>query len=166
MDHDITLYKHNSTNLYGFCDADRGGCPFTRRSTTGFCIFIGANCISQYSRKQPTIAQSSLKAEYRAMTSTIAELTWIIYILRDISIPLLNTPQLYYDNMSAFYIPVNHVFHARTKHIELDYHFVGEKVVLGLLITKYVTSKQQLADILTKPLTKAVFNHYLKSEKG
>ncbi|GKV50011.1 hypothetical protein SLEP1_g56730 [Rubroshorea leprosula] len=136
----------------GFCDADWAGCPITRRSTTGYCIFLGANCISWSSKKQPTIARSTVEAEYRALASTTAEMVWITYLLRDIGISLPSPPQLFSDNISALHMSINPVFHARTKHIELDYHFVREKVALGTLITRYIPNTEQVADILTKPL--------------
>ncbi|XP_055962301.1 uncharacterized mitochondrial protein AtMg00810-like [Mercurialis annua] len=84
----ISFLKHSSLSLYGFCDADWAGCPTTRRSTTGYCIFLGANCISWSSKKQPTISRSSTVAEYRALASTTAELVWIQFLLRDIGILL------------------------------------------------------------------------------
>ncbi|XP_015158295.1 uncharacterized mitochondrial protein AtMg00810-like [Solanum tuberosum] len=134
--------------------ADWGGCTTTRRSTTGYSIYIGANCISWTSKKQSTVARSSAEAEYRALASIAATMTWIIYLLHDLEVFLRSVPTLYYDNMSALYMTVNPVMHARTKHVEIDYHFVREKVVRGQLLTQFVRSKDQLADIHTKSLTK------------
>ena len=92
------------------------------------------------------------------MASITAELTWLSFLLRDIGVPLLTPPTLFCDNMSALHMSINPVFHARTKHVELDYHFVHEKVSLGSLITQCVSTKAQLANILTKPLPKLDFN--------
>ena len=91
------------------------------------------------------------------MASTAAELTWLTYLLSDIGIPQDKPPGLIYDNMSALHMAKNPIHHARTKHIELDYHFVREKVTCGLLTTKYIPSLQQTADIFTKPLSKELF---------
>ncbi|XP_022141787.1 uncharacterized protein LOC111012071 [Momordica charantia] len=95
LSHGITFHKNSNLNLYAFCDADWGGCPSTRRSTTGYCIFLEANCISWSSKKQPTIARSSTEAEYRAMANTTAELTWLTFLFRDIGIPLHRPPHYF-----------------------------------------------------------------------
>ncbi|KAK2990485.1 hypothetical protein RJ640_011652 [Escallonia rubra] len=138
-------------------DQDWAGCPNTRRSTTGFCTFLGSNCISWSAKKQATVARSSTEAEYRALASTAAEITWLSFILRDIGVHLSRPPALFCDNISAMHLTINPVFHARTKHIEIDYHFVREKVALGSLTTRFVSSENQVADILTKPLTRSSF---------
>ncbi|KAH0716919.1 hypothetical protein KY285_012950 [Solanum tuberosum] len=85
--------------------------------------------------KQSTVARSSVEAEYRALASTIAEMTWIMYLLHDLGVFLRSVPTLYCDNLSALYIKVNPVMHARTKHVEMNYHFVREKVVRRQLLT-------------------------------
>ena len=91
------------------------------------------------------------------MASTTTELVWITYLLRDIGISLHNAPQLFCDNKSALYMTINPMFHAHTKHIEIDYHFVREKVAVGALITRYIPSPHQIADIFTKSLPKLPF---------
>jgi hypothetical protein len=139
---------------------DWAGCPTTRRSTTGYCTFLGTNIISWCSKKQHTISRSSTEAKYRAMTNTTAELTWLTYIFKDLRISLSHPPILYCDNISALYMTINHVFHARNKHIKLDYHFVREQVALGLLVTKHVSSANQIADIFTKPVPKAALVYF------
>ena len=94
----------------------------------------------------------SAEAKYRAMAITTAELTWLSYILRDIGLFLSTPPVLYCDNLSTLSMTINPVFHACTKHIELDYHFVHEKVALESLTTKHVSSSNQIADVFTKGL--------------
>jgi hypothetical protein len=153
----MRLLSSSSLDLYAFADADWAGCPATRRSTMGFCTFLGSNCISWSAKKQSTVARSSAEAEYRAMASATAKLTWLSFLLRDIGLPLLKPPALLCDNLSALHMTVNPVFHGRTKHIEIDYHFVHERVALGALETRFVSSNRQLADIFTKPLPKLSF---------
>ena len=84
------------------------------------------------------------------MANTTAELTWLTYILTNLHISLSHPPVLYYDIISALYMTINLVFHTRSKHIELDYHFVLEQVAFGLLVTKHVSSANQVADILNQ----------------
>ncbi|XXG48874.1 hypothetical protein AAC387_Pa02g3202 [Persea americana] len=157
IDHGIRLLSTCPMELYAFSDADWAGCPLTRRSTTGFCTYLGRNCISWSAKKQPTVARSSTEAEYRALASTTAELTWLSFLLWDTRLFLEAPPTLFCDNMSALYMTVNPVFHARTKHIEIDYHFVREKVALGALITRFIPSDGQVTDIFTKPLGRRPF---------
>ena len=121
---------------------------------------MGANCISWSSKRQPTVSRSSAEAEYRALASTAAELTWITYLYREIGIPLAQPPQLLSDNLSALHMTINPVFHARSKHIELDYHFIREKVADGALVTKFVPSSLQIADVFTRALSKAMFRNF------
>lgn len=165
LDYGLRILSQSSLTLYGFSDADWAGCSITRRSTSGFCIYLGSNCISWSSRKQPTVARSSAEAEYRSLASAAAELTWLTYILRDVGVSLYTPPVLYCDNLSALYMTVNPILHARTKHIELDYHFVREKVAKGALITKFVCSFDQIADIFTKGLSNSHFM-LLRSKLG
>lgn len=124
MTYGMRIPSQSSLNLYAFSDADWAGCPNTRCSTTGYCVYLRANCISWAVKKQPTVARSSAEAEYRALASTTAEMIWITYILRDIGLFLHQPPILLCDNLSALYMTINPVFHARTKHVEIDYHFV------------------------------------------
>jgi hypothetical protein len=147
--------SNTNLNFSAFSDADWAGCLTTRRSTTGYCVFLGCNLISWCAKKQHTISRSSTEAEYRAMANTAAELTWLTYILHDLHIPLLSPPVLYCDNLSALHMTVNPVFHARSKHIELDYHFIRERVALGKLITHHIPTTHQIADLFTKPVSKA-----------
>lgn len=117
---ELHIQALSTLDLYAFSDADWAGCPLTRRSTTGFCTYLGSNLISWCAKKQPTISCSNSKAEYRAMAHTAAELTWLSFIFRDLHISLLTAPIIYCDNLSSLVMTVNPVFHARSKHIELD----------------------------------------------
>ena len=127
----ISLLSQSSLTLNGFCDANWVVCPLTHRITTRYCIFLSSNCVSWSSKKQPTVARSSTKVEYRALAATTVELTWIGYLLCDLGILLVQPPWLYCDNINALHMTKNPVFHARTKHIEFDYHFFRERVTHG-----------------------------------
>lgn len=157
LDLHLFLRSRSSLDLFAFADADWAGCKLTRRSTTGYCLFLGANCVSWSAKRQPTVARSTAEAEYRALASAAAELTWTSYILRDIGVGQPRPSLLFCDNVSALHLTANPVFHARTKHVELDYHFVREKVALGNIVTRYVPSSSQVADVFTKPLPRDSF---------
>ncbi|KAB2608862.1 hypothetical protein D8674_012030 [Pyrus ussuriensis x Pyrus communis] len=114
-------------------------------------------------KKQPTVARSSTEAEYRSLAHTAAEITWICKVFKDLGLHLPHVPSLWCDNLSAISLASNPVFHARTKHIELDYHYIRELVLANLLKVQYVCSQDQLADIHTKSLSKSRFL-YLQSK--
>nr|KYP37453.1 Copia protein [Cajanus cajan] len=94
------------------------------------------------------------------MANTTVELTWLTFILKDLHISLASPPILYCDNISALHMTINPVFHARSKHIELDYHFVRERVSLSLLVTHYIPTNDQVVDLFTKPMSKATLMHF------
>lgn len=110
-------------DIRGYCDSDWVGCLHTRRSTTGYCTFLGSNIISWETKKQITVSRSSAEAEYRAVATLTAELQWLRYLFQDLGV-LSNSPIAFYcDNQAALHIANNHVFHERTKHLEIDCHF-------------------------------------------
>ncbi|GAA0171304.1 transmembrane signal receptor [Lithospermum erythrorhizon] len=144
-------------------DSDWAGCPTTRRSTIGFCVLLGANLLSWSSKKQPTVSWSSTKAEYRALPSAAAEVTWLQYLLKDLQVSLFAAPTALCDNISSKYSSYNPVLHSRSKHIAIDYHFVREKVLLGDLIVQHVPMQLQLDDMFTKPLSTAKFRNAISN---
>jgi hypothetical protein len=103
------------------------------------------------------VARSSAEAEYHSMASATAKLTWLSFLLCNIGLPLPMPPVLLCDNLNALHMTVNPIFHGRTKHIEIDYHFVREHVTLGALETWFVSSNHQLVNIFTKLLPKLSF---------
>ena len=135
-----------------FSDADWAGDPTDRRSTTGLLVFLGLNPISWFAKKQPTVSRSSTEAKYRALATTTTELSWLRILFKELRIFLPYVPVLWCDNVSAIALSANLVFHSRTKNLEVDYHYVREKVLRQDLKVGFVSRKDNMADIFTKPL--------------
>jgi hypothetical protein len=108
--------------------------------------------VSWKSKKQQHVSRSSAKAEYRALASICCELMWLSSLLKDFRIPHPQVALLFCNSQYTIHIVANPVYHERTKHIEIDFHLIQEKIQLGLIRTLHVTSQNQLADILTKGL--------------
>ncbi|GJT30079.1 putative RNA-directed DNA polymerase [Tanacetum coccineum] len=133
-----------------FTDSDWAKCLRTRKSVSGYCVFLGRSLVSWKSKKQATVSRSSAEAEYRCMASATCEVMWITNLLKDLCIKNLLPVNLYSDSSSAIQIAANPVFHERTKHFEVDVHFIREKVQDGVINTLKVASADQTADLFTK----------------
>nr|GLL49517.1 uncharacterized protein LOC109146716 [Ipomoea trifida] len=130
-----------------------GGVRDRGRSTTAYCVFFGSNIISWKSTKQRSVSRSSTEAEFGALANSAAKIMWVQSLLRELGVGLRSPPQLITDNLSASYVCKNSVFHSRMKYLALDYFFVREQVTSGALRVSYVRSDEQVADLLTKPLS-------------
>ena len=153
----ILFRKNQSLSIESYTDADYAGSIVDRRSTTGYCTFLGGNLVTWRSKKQNVVARSSAEAEFRAMAQGICELLWLKIILDDLKIRWEKPMKLYCDNKSAISIAHNPVQHDRTKHVEVDRHFIKKKLESGLICTPFVSTQDQLADILTKGLHNITF---------
>ncbi|KAJ9557664.1 hypothetical protein OSB04_012278 [Centaurea solstitialis] len=150
MFHGLYFSSTSSLVLRGFSDADWDSDMTDRRSTTGYCFFLGDSLISWRSKKQSLTARSSTEAEYRALADTSQELIWLRWLLSDMGAPQKSPTPLWCDNNSAIQIAHNDVFHERTKHIEIDCHFVRQHVVRNTIRLHPISTLDQPADIFTK----------------
>ncbi|CAA7049428.1 unnamed protein product [Microthlaspi erraticum] len=147
--------------LNAFFDSDYSTCPDTRRSITGYCVYLGSSLITWKSKKQDIVSRNSTKAEYRSMAHTTCELLWLHQLLTDLKITVTAKAELFCDSKSAIYIATNPVFHERTKHIEVDCHIIRDQVKNGFFTLMHVGTTNQHANILTKPLQPGPFHSLL-----
>ena len=138
----LHLRRSNLSDLTTYSDVDWAGCPDTRRSTSGFCVFMGDSLISWSSKRQTTVSRSSAEAEYRGVANAMTECTWLWQLLGELDCPLTKAMIVFRDNVSACYMSSNPVHHKRMKHIELDVHFVREKVAVGQCKVLHVPTMQ------------------------
>nr|GEY75768.1 integrase, catalytic core [Tanacetum cinerariifolium] len=148
----ILLPREGPTTLIAYCDSDWLGFPFTRRSRTWYLLLFSGGPISWQTKKQSVVSRSSAEAEYRVMASTVSEILWVRWLLKDMQVQLTTPTSLFCDNQAARHIANNPVYHERTKHVEMDCFFVCERVETRDIETKSIESKLQLADLLTKGL--------------
>ncbi|KAJ4818592.1 Retroelement pol polyprotein-like [Rhynchospora pubera] len=161
----ILLSANSDLTLYGYCDSDWATCPLTRRSLTGYFVMLGTSPISWKTKKQHTVSRSSAEAEYRSMATTACELTWLKTLLQSLGVSHAQPMKLMCDSQAALHIAANPVFHERTKHIEIDCHFVRDQIQAGCIVASHIRTNEQLADIFTKALGKRQF-HYLLGKLG
>ena len=160
LTHDLFL-QSDPIKLEVYNDTDWTDCPIDNRSISGYCIYLEFNLISWCTKKQPTVVRSSTKAEYRILTHFAVEITWIFYLFNELWISLRTIPLIWCDNIFIISIIFNPIFHARTKHIDLDYHFICEKVDNKELNVRFISTIDQVADIFTKDLHPN-YQHYLQ----
>jgi hypothetical protein len=159
----LMMRKSSVSSLVGFTDADWAGCPDTRPSISGYCVFLGDNLLSWSSKRQSVVSRSSAEAEYRGIANVVSELCWLRNLLLELGRPLRKASLVYTDNISAVYMSGNPVNHQRTKHIEIDIHFVREKVQRGQIRVLHIPLRHNFSDIFTKGLPKILFLDFRSS---
>lgn len=152
-----TRHEEGKPKLVGYSDADMAGDIDTRKSTSGVIFFLGGNAITWQSAKQRVVALSSCEAEYIAAASAACQGVWLARLLTDMLGEESEPPELLVDNQSAIALSRNPVFHDRSKHIDVRYHFIRECVDERRVVLSYTATEQQLADVLTKALGRVRF---------
>lgn len=158
IDHCLHIKPSTGLDITWFSDADWATSINDRKSIAGHCVFLGETLVSWSSRKQKVVSRSSTESEYRALADLAAEITWTCSLMQELKLPQLRNPILWCDNLSAKALASNPVMHARTKHIEIDVHYIRDKVLQNEVTIAYVPSADQVADCLTKALTHSRFN--------
>jgi hypothetical protein len=143
--------------LEGYSDSDLAGDVDTRKSTSGGIFFLGANVITWQSQKQKVVALSSCEAEYIAATTAACQGVWLARLLAELKGEKIRAFTLNMDSQSAIQLSKNPVFHDRSKHIDMRYHYIRECVEHNRVKLKFVGTAEELADILTKALGRERF---------
>ncbi|GJS68950.1 putative reverse transcriptase domain-containing protein [Tanacetum coccineum] len=151
-DDHLLVNVSNYQRLVAYADSNWARCPATRKSVSGYCVFLGDSLVTWKSKKQSTLSRSSAKAEYRSMASATCEVIWLSNLLGDMGVKNLLPVVMYCDNSSALQIAANPIFHEKSKHFEIVVHLVREKVASGVIKTEKIHTTQQIADILIKGL--------------
>jgi hypothetical protein len=157
LDYGIKYTDASDVELTGYSDSDWAGNLDDRRSTTGYAFGIGSGVVSWSSKKQPTVSLSSTEAEYKALCAATCEVVWLRRLLQDVGEERKEPTMIKCDNQSSINIAKNPIFHARTKHVEAQFHFVREKLQSNEIALMYCNTSENVVDIFTKPLGKIKF---------
>ncbi|KAK9142732.1 hypothetical protein Syun_012132 [Stephania yunnanensis] len=161
--HGLSFKPGSTLHLAGYFDANRTSSSEDRKSIAGYAVYFGANLVLWLSKKQRVVSRSSAKSEYRALANVAAEIIWLRSLLSELHFPLHSTPIVWCDNLSTIALARNLVFHARTKHVEIDVHYIRDQVLQGKLSVHHVLTHDQVAYYLTKAFSSHPF-HCLKAK--
>lgn len=154
LNYGITYHRHASLNPLGYVDADYAGDGDTRRSTEGHVFFSAGGPVSWASKCQETVVLSTVEAKYMGFIRAVQQAMWLTKFLDEVGLAADLPITIYADNNGAIATTKNNKAHRRTKHIDVKYHFVKEKIKSNTIIFNYIPSAENLADILTKPLAR------------
>ncbi|KAK8990121.1 hypothetical protein V6N11_008637 [Hibiscus sabdariffa] len=158
--HGLLFKKSSDRSIKVFTDSSWASNLTDQRSTSGYCTFLWGNLVTWRSKKQSVISRSSAEAEFRALAQGICECIWLLKLLREVDPNSADYFELLSDNNSAIQIAKNPVQHDSTKHVEINRHFIAEKIKKGTTKLFYIPTDGQLADILTKALPKPAFDSF------
>ena len=154
----LLFIGHGHLQVESFTDANWHGSVVDRRSTSSYCTSVGSNLVTWRSKKQNVVARSSTEAEFRSVALGICEVLWIRQLLEELKISSTLPMKLCCDNKTTILIAHNLVLHNRTKHVEVDKHFIKEKLENGLICMLYIPTTEQVADMLTKGIRTKQFD--------
>jgi hypothetical protein len=147
--------------LQGYTDSDWARSAMDMKSTSGFFFTLGSAMVSWCSRKQTYVAFSTAEAEYIALSVAVYEVVWLCKLLADLFGHVLDSTVIHCDNQSCVKLLENPMFHDKSKHIEIKYHYIQDMVHRKAVLVQYLPTNEQVADVLTKPLTRTKFKYFL-----
>ncbi|KAG8502673.1 hypothetical protein CXB51_001165 [Gossypium anomalum] len=153
-------FQPSAITLTGFSDADWASSLEDKKLTFGYYVYFGANLVGWSSKKQTVVSHSTTVAEYRSLANATFELAWFQSLLTEIGVMSTGVPTIWCDNVSVVSLTANPVLHARAKYIEIDLHFVHDRVLRSQLQVNFVPENDQVVDILTKPLSSRSFQSF------
>lgn len=154
--HGLFFPSGNPLHLRMYSDSDWAGDANDRKSVGAYSLLLGDVAVSWRSKKQQVTSRSSAEAEYRALADASCEVIWFLNLLTELKVGFRQPVPLFCDNKAAVDLTANPVYHARTKHIELDCHFIREKIKNGIVVVHQIPTLQNTADIFTKGLGKVL----------
>jgi hypothetical protein len=157
VDYGLDYQRGDGIHLVGYTDSDWARCVSDRKSTSGCCFGLGSAVVSWFSGKQNSLALSSVEAKYMVANQASCEALWPRKLLVGLFSVQLRPNMIYYDNQSCIKLSENPFFHDRSKHIEIRYHFIRDYLQRGVVELQYISTKEQVADILTKALSRDKF---------
>ena len=160
---DAQIDIHSFPVLSGYCDADWGSDLNDRRSITGYVFTLAGGAISWQSKKQPTVALSSVEAEYMASTQATKEALWWRTFFKELGSSMTTPSQLFSDSQGSMALAKNPEYHSRTKHIDIQHHFVREHIANHNVQFDFVGTEDMIADVLTKPLPRDAHSKFVHS---
>jgi len=153
----LGLTFRGTGDLHMYSDSNWASNTIDHCLITGYILYFGSAPISWSSRKQPTVALSTIEAEYMALAKATCKTIWLQKLSSELGIPTNSPTTILIDNQSAMRFVENPIFHACSKHIDIRHHFVCERLASNEVILNYCASKENVADMFTKPLAKPQF---------
>jgi hypothetical protein len=160
LDFGLSYNGDHDFNMSGYTDSDWAGSVFDRKSTSGCCFSMGSAMILWQSRKQSSISLSTIEAEYIDACSVSCETIWLRKLLTGLFNLEMEATVILCDNQSCIKMTENPVFHDKSKHIEIRYHYICDMVQRGSIKLQYVSTDERVADVFTKPLSRVKFEHF------
>ena len=160
MDYRLNYERRNGVQLVVYKGFDWEGSVVDRKSTFECCFSFRSAIVSWFSRKQKSVALSTIEAEYMVASLASCETIWCRKLLMRLFDQELETTLIHCDNQSYIKLSENPVFHDRSKHIEIKYHYIRDMVQRGAVKLLYLVTEEQIANVLTKPLVRLKFEYF------